>query len=167
MSRVLITLLVVPVFAACSGAGNVDPDDEFGHRWGGVAPDGRETLLIPIDSADVGQFIVLPAGIDSVVVRANQRRIAPEQTTTVEVLVKGALPDACSSLHRVEQRRTSHMIDVSITMRQPRGRICANVVRPFRFYLTLDGEYAPGSYAMTINGASHPFQILSTEAGSP
>lgn len=153
--------------AACSGAGNTNPDDEFGHRWGENAPDGRETLLIPIDSADIGTFLVLPAAIDSVVVRADQRRVAPGQVTSVEVLVKGALPDACSSLHRVEQRRTSHMIDVTITMRQPRGRICANVVRPFRFYVTLDGEYAPGSYALTINGASHPFQVLSTETTSP
>ena len=44
-------------------------------------------------------------------------------------------------------------------MRQPIDEVCAQVVRPFRFYLILEGGFVPGSYTLTLNGAAHPFRI--------
>ena len=45
-------------------------------------------------------------------------------------------------------------------MRQPRETVCAAVVRPFRYYLVLDGAYPAGSYTLTLNGSVTPFQVL-------
>ena len=45
-------------------------------------------------------------------------------------------------------------------MRQPKERVCAAVVRPFRFYLVLDGTFEAGSYTLRLNDAAYPFQVL-------
>ena len=45
-------------------------------------------------------------------------------------------------------------------MRQPKETVCAAVVRPFRFYLVLDGAFEAGSYTLRFNGAPTPFQVL-------
>ena len=81
----------------------------------------------------------------------------------VEVLIKGALPDACAALDEAEQARVVNLIDVTLTMRRPRGALCAQVVRPFRFYLPLDGTFPPGSYTLKVNGAAYPFRIREGE----
>ena len=33
------------------------------------------------------------------------------------------------------------------------------VLRPFRFYLPLEGVFEPGSYTLKVNGAATPFRI--------
>ena len=45
-------------------------------------------------------------------------------------------------------------------MRLPLETVCAAVVRPFRFYLVLDDAYAEGSYTLSLNGTTTPFQVL-------
>ena len=142
--------------AACGGPRQT-ADRRYGHRAAGWGPDGRETLLIvPADSASV---FVYPAVVDSVAVRPAQRSVAAGEAVPVEVLVKGALPDACSALNAVTQTRTGHFVTMALTMRQPRGAVCAQVVRPFRFYVRLDSLFEPGSYTLTLNGRVTPFQI--------
>ena len=138
----------------CSGT---RPEARFGQRMGD-ADDGRETVLLaaPADSAG---FLVFPAVIDSVAVRAERAVLVPGETTAVEVLVKGALPDACAEMARATQSRLGNYVTVTLDMRTPRDQVCAAVVRPYRFYLPLDGLYDAGSYVLTLNGAPHPFQI--------
>ncbi len=154
----LLTLVAAALaLAACAG-GTRAPDDRFGHRYGGVAPDGRETVLVePADS--LASFVTLPAVIDSVVVRPEQAEAAPGEGVAVEVLVKGTLPDACATLNAPTQERTGHLVRLTLTMRQPSGALCAQVVRPFRFYVALEGTYAPGSYTLFVNDAAHPFRL--------
>ena len=91
--------------------------------------------------------------------RPEQAQLAPGDSTAVEILVKGALPDACAELSAVTQVRRARYITVTLDMRTPAGRVCAAVARPYRFYLPLDGRFATGSYVLTLNGAVHPFQI--------
>ena len=147
--------------AACSGGGASSDRadrDRFGYRLGGVGPDGRETVLLaPV--SDSTRYLLFPAVIDSVAIRPAGRP-SPGDAVAVEVLVKGALPDACAELTDVDQSRQSHYVTVDLTMRQPRETVCAQVVRPFRFYLMLDGAYEAGSYTLTLNDAVHPFQVL-------
>lgn len=161
----LLSLLVLSVsLAACAGTGDgsVSPDEQFGHRYEGVAPDGRETVLIqPADSS--AEYIELPVLLDSVHVRPARREALPGEAVPVEVLVKGALPDACSELNAAAQERLEHFINVTLTVRRPRGAVCAEVVRPFRFYLPLDGTFTPGAFVLRINGAAHPFRIREGE----
>ena len=104
-------------------------------------------------------YLVTPAVLDSVAVRPAQRVAPPGEAVPVEILVKGALPDACSELGEATQTRAMNLIDVTLTMRRPRGAACAQVVRPFRFYLPLDGTFPPGSYTLKVNGAAYPFRI--------
>ncbi len=149
------------VCSACGGSGSASDasgDDRFGHRYDGVAPDGRETMLLtPADS--VRRVLIYPAVLDSIAVRPQQPTATPEAPVSVEVLLKGTLPDACSRLEDASQVRRGNLITVEVTMRQPRGRACAQVVRPFRFYLPLEGTYGPGSYTLKVNGAAVPFRI--------
>jgi hypothetical protein len=147
------------VLAACGGSsGAADgPDrDRFGYRVG--SDPNRETVLIrPL--SDSTRYLVYPAVVDSVSVRPAGRPL-PGDGVAVEVLIQGALPDACAELTDVTQRRDSQMIDVDLSMRQPRETVCAAVVRPFRFYLVLDGSYPAGSYLLRLNGSTIPFQVL-------
>ncbi len=152
------------VLAACAGgAGSQAPErDRFGYRVGGVGPDGRETVLLtPV--SDSTRYLFFPAVVDSVAIRPAGRP-ATGDAVAVEVLVKGTLPDACAQLTEAEQQRQSHYVTVDLTMRQPLESVCAQVVRPFRFYLMLDGAYEAGSYTLTLNGTTYPFQILPARA---
>jgi hypothetical protein len=166
MLRAAALLLGVISLAACSGGRRATADGQYGHRADEWGADGRETLLIspPADSAG---FFVYPAVVDSVAVRPERRAVAPGEAVPVEVLVKGALPDACSALDAVTQSQTGHFVTLALTMRQPRGAVCAQVVRPYRFYVRLDSLFAPGSYTLTLNGRVTPFQILAAPAETP
>jgi hypothetical protein len=154
----VLAVALVAATAACGGTRPRPPDGQYGHRYDGVAPDGRETVLLaPADST--AEVIALPAILDSVVVRPAVAAAPPGAAVPVEVLVKGTLPDACTALDEATQARAGHLITVTLTMRQPRGALCAQVVRPFRFYLPLEGTYAPGHYTLRLNGVAYPFRI--------
>lgn len=169
LTRAAVLGLVLGM-AACSGPrpGEQPPDERFGHRYEGEGPDGRRTLtLAPPDSAT--PYFFYPAPFDTAVVRA--AAFSPElpvegQAVPVEVLVKGAFPDACSVLHGVQQERTGHLIDLTLEMRKPEGAICASVRRPYRFYVALDGMYGVGHYTLTLNGRAVPFEIRAPEGAS-
>ena len=49
-------------------------------------------------------------------------------------------------------------------MRRRRGVLCASVVRPYRFYLVLEGQYEQGHYTLKINGVAHTFVVANREA---
>lgn len=157
----LVAVALVAAVGGCAGGLGADrPNDQrYGHRYPGVGPDGRETVLLT-PPADSVRYLVYPAIVDSVLVRPARRSVEAGSAIPVEALIKGALPDACSELDDVTQERAGHLIRLTLTMRQPRGPACAQVVRPFRFYVLLDGEYGPGSYTLTLNDTAHPFQIF-------
>ena len=95
LSVLLLTL------GACSGLGGSsesNPEDDFGHRFEDWARDGRETLLLDVNG-DTTRTLVFPAVIDSVAIRPSQVATLPGEEVTVEVLIKGAIPDACSVLN--------------------------------------------------------------------
>lgn len=155
----LVWLALAPLLAGCGGSAAAERSDErFGHRFRGTAPDGRETVLIT-PPADSVRYLLYPAVVDSAAVRPERAVLGAGESTTVEVLVKGALPDACAQLDAIQQRRAGHYVTVTLQMRQPRERVCAAVVRPFRFYMSLVGEYPSGSYVLTLNGVVVPFQV--------
>ena len=158
MTRAAVLLASLAVaLAACSAGGRTTGDQRYGNRADGWGPDGRETLLLGAP-ADSSGFFVYTAIVDSVAVRA-AAAAASGEAVPVEVLVKGALPDACSELNAVTQERAGHYVTMGLSMRQPRGAVCAQVVRPFRFYVRLDSLFAPGAYTLTLNGSITPFQI--------
>ncbi len=139
-----------------TGSSSEPGRDRFGYRVGST--DGRETVLLqPV--TDSTRYLVYPAVVDSVAVRPAGRP-APGDAVAVEVLIQGALPDACAELTDVTQSRAGQFVTVDLMMRQPRETVCAMVVRPFRFYLVLDGPFEAGPYTLRLNGAVRPFQVL-------
>lgn len=149
--------------AACTGS---RPEPTLEERFGSAPDslgDGSERLeIVAADSARA--YFYAPAILESIVVRSARMTVADTaRGVPVEVLIKGALPDACAELHRVTQQRTAHLVDVTLTMRRPQGAVCATVVRPYRFYVLLDGTYTPGPYTLTVNGTVKPFEILAPE----
>ena len=160
MARRLAVLALAAGLAACAGgegaaAGDVDRD-AFGYRLPSDAQ--RETMTLqPV--ADSARALVYPAVVQSVAVRRAGRPL-PGDAVAVEVVIEGALPDACAELSGVTQSRAGRYVDVELTMRQPLETVCAAVVRPFRYYLALDTGFEAGSYVLRVNGSPTPFQVL-------
>ena len=158
MRALLLTAALA--LAGCGGSAGASGDgpsrDRFGYRVGST--DGRETVLLePV--TDSTRYLVYPAVVDSIGVRPAARP-APGDAVAVEVLIQGALPDACAELTDVTQSRAGQFVTVDLMMRQPRETVCAAVVRPFRFYLMLDGPFEAGAYTLRLNGSVRPFQVL-------
>ncbi|NNF03091.1 MAG: hypothetical protein HKN17_01385 [Rhodothermales bacterium] len=161
---ILLPVIVVSIAASLSGCLGtsrevVDPEARFGHRVEDGEDASRQTIAItPPDTTRTYRFFA--ATYDEVNIRPAP--LEPESASTgtaVELLIKGAFPDACSELHDVQQQRSGNLIDITLTMRRQRGAVCASVLRPYRFYLTLEGRYAPGSYRIELNDGVHTFQV--------
>ncbi|MFN3596645.1 MAG: hypothetical protein ACK41D_05175 [Rubricoccaceae bacterium] len=160
--QALALLAAGALAAGCLSAGSARPDERFGHRFPDRGPEGRVTVLgTPPPNPD--DYFVYPAVLDTVHVRPQTAALRPGEAAAVEVLLKGVLPDACSELNEAEQTRVGRIIEVTLTMRQPRGTPCALVVRPFRFYLPLEGTFEAGAYVVRVNGAAQPFRIRALE----
>lgn len=159
-------MLLAGLLAALSGCAGSDeaqkpPDQRYGHRYEGRAPDGRRTLrLASPDTA--ATFFYYPAPVSEIIVR---NASPPEQSAAdtarvpAEVLIKGTLPDACMELARAEQERRGHLVEVTLMMRRPRGAVCEPLLRIYRFYLPLEGRYEAGPYTLKVNDVVHPFAI--------
>jgi hypothetical protein len=83
----------------------------------------------------------------------------------VELLIRGALPDGCTALHHIGQERQGNLIDVTFEMRKPKGAVCTQVVRPYRFYYSFEEPLPPGDYTLTLNGEVKPFTVLPPREG--
>ena len=149
----LIVLVLALGVAGCAGSGGADePDRQFGQR---PDNDDSETLLItPPDST--GEFFYYPAYASEVIIRSGP---AADGLRPVELLIKGALPDACTELHDIRETQKTHLIELTFETRRPKGAVCAQVVRPFRFYYILGEPLAPGDYTLKLNDAVHPFTV--------
>ena len=168
-AKALSTCAVLSVIlAACLGSKEVDRplDERFGHRFEEQGPEGRRTLaILPADSA--ASYFYYPAVIDTVHVRPAPlgSNLTAQQSVPVEILVKGSMPDGCTQMHDVVQERFGHIIHVSVQMRRPQGSVCTRVVRPYRFYLRLEGTYGEGSYTLKLNNRVFPFAVRTPQAG--
>lgn len=156
----MVVALLAFLCGGCLGARSIEkpPDEQFGHRYEGKAADGRETTIISPE-AEATSYIYVPAVYDTVHIRAAEPETADVIGVPVEILIKGGFPDACTELSSVSQERAGNLIRVELEMRRPKGVLCASVVRPYRFYLILDGLYEPGHYSLRINEKTHPMVI--------
>ena len=139
----------------------LEPDAQFGHRYDGPAPDESHTITItPAREGETYRYY--PASFESVTVRPAPFSVsvpADSQQVEVEVLIKGALPDACMQLHSFVQERTGNIITATLEMRRAQSIVCASARRPYRFYVMLDGRYGLGHYTLKLNSEAIPFEI--------
>ncbi|MFT5142457.1 MAG: hypothetical protein ACI80V_001353 [Rhodothermales bacterium] len=156
MRALLLGLLTAGLVAGCTSVRQEtpDPDGEFGTRVT-EQEDGRITTVIgPEDGTEVYRYA--DAFTDDVRVRPEPESSEP---VAVEVLIKGAFPDSCTELHEAGQTRAGNIVNVTLRTRRPQGALCAAVIKPYRFYLLLEGGFAPGPYTVKVNGGAHPFEV--------
>jgi hypothetical protein len=152
-------LAFAAALGACGGASEIAEENTFGARE--EAEEGRETLLITPPSADE-EFFYYPAYFSDVEVRSGPIEAGRRP---VELLIRGALPDGCTELHHIGQERTGNLIGVTFEMRKPKGAVCTQVVRPYRFYYTFEQPLPPGDYTLTINDTVEPFTVQPARDG--
>ena len=85
-------------------------------------------------------------------------QIATSYPAQVTVQVKGSLPDPCSSVGTVTQRREGNKVIVNIPVRRGNG-ICAQMIQPTAVTVRLDGGFESGNYVVIVNGVERPFKI--------
>lgn len=157
MNRLLPLLVLVVGLPACTSVNqreSADPETQFGHR-AEESEDGRVTTVIePEVGTEVYRYT--PANVNEVTARVQPYSGEP---VAAEILVKGAFPDSCTELHEAEQSRSGNIVEVTLTSRRPQGAMCASVIRPYRFYLLLDGTFSEGSYTAKVNGTTTTFQV--------
>lgn len=120
-----------------------------------VGDSDRETVLIePMEGTET--FDVSPAVFDTAIVKVDAQSGIP---AIVDVLVKGSFPEGCFELNALDQEPMRGGQRVSLTMRRPEEAICTQVVRPYRFFFTLDRRFNPGRYTLVINDRSFPFEV--------
>lgn len=151
---VLATFLLLGGCARSSQMNNavVSPEDPFLDD----EDDQRETVLIEPSVRGQGSIDVSPATLDTALIRVD-----PQESggAIIEVLVKGSFPDGCSELHELDQEPTLSGQKVSLTMRRPSEEMCTQVVRPYRFFFTLDRRFDPGTHQLAINEHAFSFAV--------
>ncbi len=159
-------VFALAVTLAVGGCGLLRPKKKPDQRFGNVvlpetAEDPDVLTVLPADSSRA--YFYTDAVVTSVVARVETPERGSDAPRTdsarVEVLVRGSFPDACYELSGVTQNRIARLIDVTLTARRPQGAFCATVIRPYRFYVLLDGLYARGPYTLTVNGTVAPFDV--------
>jgi hypothetical protein len=150
------TFLTASCGSSSTASMNEEPVTEVSDLFAEHVADERETVMIsqPDESAN---YQISPAAFDTVIVRAMAGR--QSEPRVVEALLKGAFPDGCTELHRIEQEPTSNGESVDLTMRRPESVMCTQVVRPYRFFFELEQRFEPGDYVLVVNGASFPFEV--------
>ncbi len=159
--RVMGGLILSILIAGCLGSSEkvLEPEQQFGQRADNASADGRTTTVIQPQSDDL-EYRYFPAIFSTITVRVAPR--TPENESDgvpVELLIKGAFPDSCTELNDVSQTRAGSIVNITLEMRRPKGRVCASVLRPYRFYLGLDGTFGTGAYVVKLNGRSRPFEV--------
>ena len=126
--RCTAIVLSVLLFTACSAS---PPDAGRGEPQDRPAPSG----LAQVDSVEVVLLESFPV--------------------QVHVLVKGNLPNGCTSIDQVRQRRDleNKTFWVEITTARPANAICTEALVPYEERIPLDALNLPaGAYTVDVNG---------------
>jgi hypothetical protein len=155
----ILPVLTTILLAACiSQKETTRPDDRYGHRFGSDTAEGRLTVLLEPPAEDMAEFVVTEASFDTVHIRPASPE-KPDDPVLVEVLVKGAFPDGCTSLHALKQTKDGSRITAQLDMRRRTSDVCTQAVRPYRFYFNLDELYTAGEYALMLNQREFFFRV--------
>jgi hypothetical protein len=96
---------------------------------------------------------------DRLTVESVQVRIMESFPVQVSAQVKGYLRDGCESLAGTTQARSGNAITVTIATERQLGRACIQVLAPVEENVRLDGVFAPGIYAVRVNGIEQTFRV--------
>ena len=96
----------------------------------------------------------------AVMVDSVQALVLESQPVQVSVLIRGTLPDDCSTITDLEQSYADGIFMINIVAARPAGASCNSVAVPFDRALDLEiGDLEPGQYSIDANGATATFQL--------
>lgn len=103
----------------------------------------------------VAQSIVRPAPIQRIEIVVLES--APVQ---VRVVAHGYLPDGCTAIAGIEQRREGSAFHATVSTARPTGALCTQQIIPFRETFPLEiGGLQAGSYTVDVNGQAGSFTL--------
>ena len=78
----------------------------------------------------------------------------------INAIAKGELPDGCTQLNKVEQKRDENVFEIRITTKRLAALSCTQVLVPFEKVVPLDLKGLPsGDYTVDINGVLASFTL--------
>jgi len=81
-----------------------------------------------------------------------QVNIAESYPPQIFVYIKGGLPDACTTLHKANTERHDSTIDITVSIKRPKGKVCAQVYSYFEENVALGSDFASGeTYTVNVN----------------
>jgi hypothetical protein len=99
-----------------------------------------------------------PGQVDLLQVDSVEVVIRESFPAQVSVLVRGTLPDACTEVAGIAQRRDGNAIEVTITTERDPQALCAQALEPVEVEVGL-GDFQAGDYTVTVNGVTEPFRV--------
>jgi inhibitor of cysteine peptidase len=151
VSRFTLLLLAISLIgAACAPA---------------AAPAGPSDSELPTPSAGGASESPLPEPGDDVIVgealvESIELLMLESFPLQVNVIVRGSLNDACTSLGEVTQVRRGSRIHLNVSTVRPADRVCAQVLAPFEKTFSLDVHGLPaGKYTVDVNGVTETFEL--------
>lgn len=121
--------------------------------------DDRETVFIKSPNGALAKFSTEPATIESISVFVREgQEASKDEPKRVDVLVKGVFPDGCSELHELVSDLQDGVISYELVTRRPKGQMCTQAIRPFKFQFPID-SVEPGSYTIMVNDRNLAFKV--------
>ena len=78
----------------------------------------------------------------------------------ITALVRGNLPDGCTTIDQIAQERQGNTFKVTITTRRPAGKMCTEALAPFEETIALAVNGLPaGTYTVEVNGTTRSFTL--------
>jgi inhibitor of cysteine peptidase len=78
----------------------------------------------------------------------------------IRALVKGNLPDGCTTIDQITQQRQGSTFTVTITTKRPADKMCTEALVPFEESIALDVAGLPaGTYTVAVNAVTATFTL--------
>lgn len=141
------------------------PDESVGDCWVSADPTlTSEAGGAPAVDAPAGAPAVHETG--DAIVESITVRILESLPVQFEAVVRGSLPDSCTSITDVQQVREATTFRIRMTTARPADAACAQVLTPFEKVITLEiGGLPAGAYQVAVNDLWTSFKITGSAAG--
>jgi hypothetical protein len=90
--------------------------------------------------------------VTAVAFQVTRPPVVGDVSAQVRAVVAGQLPDGCTEVGQVGQRRDGNVVTVTIATTRPADAACTMVVRAVEASVLLDGTFTAGDYVVRVNG---------------
>lgn len=145
----------------------VCPDDSVGDCW--VSADPALTAAAGAPGAPDAPLGAAPIHeTDDATVESIETRTLESLPVQVEAVLRGYLPDGCTTITDVQQVREGTTFRIRMTTRRAPGRACAQVLTPFEQVVRLDIAGLPaGAYQVAVNDLWTSFELAGAVSDQP